>query len=1071
MMKENTKYYAQQEKGSPVASYIHKNNKTPATLLLWLLIALVYFLSAQLGLALAFEQANTSPVWLPTGIAIAALLHFGLRAWPGIFVGAYAANYLTGVSIPVATGIAFGNTLEGLVASYLIIRIAGRIPFGTILHVVRFAAIVLLAAAISASVGVTSLALGGNIEQPAFALLWSTWWLGDVVGALVITPLLLTWFPFSLSVWKTARPFEALFLFGGGILCSVFIFSDWLYINADNFPLSFLFLPFAIWAAVRFRQHGVTAILFMISVFAIYGTLKGFGPFVRASPNESLLLLQGFMGVLMITTLLLAASIDEKRKTTQELHKAKRLLERHVEHRTQELTHINHALESEITNRRHSVDALRSLLESTAYTGEKLFHTCVKDLAAIYDAKYAFISIFADDTKTTMRTLAFWSENHIMENFEYNLEGTPCQDVLRNKMGQVSANAAQQYPKSKMMNQLDVESYFGAELLSPSQALLGLVIVMDTKFMPPREWDEPILGIAASRLALEIERGKTEDELKLAASVFSESVEAIVITDRNGTILRVNPAFSRITGFDSEEVIGKNPRLLSSKQHYKGFYEALWQTLLKEGVWQGEIYDRRKNGELFPAWQTISTVRDKAGEIIQFISIFSDISEKKSSEERIYHLAHYDTITGLPNRIYFQDQLDLALAHGHRQNSTLALLFLDLDNFKVINDAFGHPAGDTLIKQVAHRLSEIVREDDIVARLGGDEFTILLSETHSSQDAALVAEKVLNSLAIPFKHENMDVVVSASIGISTFPTDGENTLTLLKNADSAMYQAKQKGRNNFQFFTAEMNTLVKERLRLEADMRKALELGEFILHYQPQLSLESGEIIGCEALVRWLHPSRGLISPYTFIPVAEESGLIVPLGAWIMRTALTQLQQWQQAGLPDITMSVNLSAQQFGRHNLMQAVQRILSETGVDPKYLELELTESMLMTNVNTTVETLHALRDMGVTLSIDDFGTGYSSMAYLKRFPIDKLKIDQSFVRDLEVDSEDAAIVTATIALGHSLNLTMIAEGVETEQQLDFLRAKGCEQIQGYYFSRPVLAEDFADQLQSGRNVFKDV
>ena len=755
------------------------------------------------------------------------------------------------------------------------------------------------------------------------------------------------------------------------------------------------------------------------------------------------------------------------KKTELEFNEGKRSLEQRVEQRTQELTQTNQTLASEIKDHQQAADALRSLLASTSYAGEKLYQTCVKDLAAIYNAKYAVICIFADEAKTTMRTLAVWAEDRIIDNFEYTLEGSPCQDVLDQKMTLVSTNATHHYPQFGLLKDLNVDSYFGATLISPSQKLLGLVVVMDTNPMPAQGWGEPILGITASRLALELERNAAEDELKLAASVFKESTEAIVITDQEGSILRINPAFSQITGYRPEDVIGENPRILSAEHHDEQFYKVLWDELLNKGVWQGEIWDRRKNGEMFPAWQTITAVKDDNGEIIQFISRFSDISEKKNTEERIYHLAHYDLITGLPNRAFFQDQLERDISHARRQDETLALLFLDLDNFKVINDAFGHPAGDSLLKQVARRLSEVTRKDDMLARIGGDEFTILLTNTQSNQDTALVAEKILNCFVMPFNHEEMEVVVSASIGISTFPSDGEDALTLLKNADSAMYQAKQKGRNNFQFFTAEMNSRVQERLSLENDMRKALEQNEFILHYQPQVNLETGEIIACEALVRWQHPTQGLISPFTFIPVAEESGLIVPLGEWVMRAALTQLNEWHQAELPKIRMSVNLSAQQFGKHNLAHTVTTILNETGMDANCLELELTESMLMADVNSTIETLHTLRDMGIQLSIDDFGTGYSSMAYLKRFPIDKLKIDRSFVCDLTTDSEDAAIVTATIALGHSLNLTMVAEGVETEQQLGFLRTQGCEQIQGYYFSRPLPAEEFTVLLQSKRKL----
>lgn len=1070
MIEEKTEYGESDGTAHPFKLTLRQDNNNPISLLHWALIALVYFVSAKFGLMLAFEQANTSPVWPPTGIAIAALLYFGLRAWPAIFIAAFAANYLTGVSIAVAASIAVGNTIEGLLAGYLILKFADRVPFGSIVNVIRFVAIVSLAAAISALIGVSSLALGGYAGQADTALLWSTWWLGDIVGALVVAPLLLTWFPFSRSSWLTDKPLEAVGLVCAGMFCSALVFSDWLVVDANNSPLAFIFLPFAIWAAVRFRQQGVTAVVFILSIFAIYGTLQGFGPFVRPSENESLLLLQGFMGIMVITALTLAASHDEKRKTERALLRERQTLKQNVEQRNEELIQSNEALEKEVENRQRATEALGSLLASSAYAGERLYYTCLEDLATIFDAKFAFISVFADDTQTTMRTLAFWSEGKVVENLEYPLEGTICKDVMNEKVKLVTESAAQQYPTAEAMQTLAVDSFYGAALISPAQTPFGVVIVMDTEPMSPQLISNPILGLTASRIALEIERNLAEDELKLSASVFNESIEAIVITDRDGAVLRVNPAFTRITGFGGEEVIGENPRLWGSKRHDKAFFEEMWDTLLNDGFWQGELWDRRKSGEIFPTWQTISAVRNTAADIIQFISIFSDISDKKRSEERIHHLAHYDLITGLPNRAFFQEQLEHSLAHARRQRSSLALLFLDLDNFKVINDAFGHPTGDALLDQVAQRLAEIVREEDTVARLGGDEFTILLTDIRDNQDAALVAEKILTSFAQPFKNEGIEMVVSASIGISVYPADGDDGLSLLKNADSAMYQAKQNGRNNFQFFTAEMNVLAQERLSLEADLRRALERDEFMLHFQPQLCLSSGEILGCEALVRWQHPDKGWISPYTFIPVAEESGLIIPLSEWVMRTALEQLKQWQAKGFNTLNMSVNLSAQQFGRQNLVQTVQRLLDETGIDARHLELELTESMLMANVDATIDTLHALRDMGVRLSIDDFGTGYSSMAYLKRFPIDKLKIDQSFVRELTVDSEDAAIVTATIALGHSLNLTVIAEGVETEAQFEFLRAKACEQIQGYYFSRPLPADEFIDLLQDGQNIMRN-
>jgi diguanylate cyclase (GGDEF)-like protein/PAS domain S-box-containing protein len=529
----------------------------------------------------------------------------------------------------------------------------------------------------------------------------------------------------------------------------------------------------------------------------------------------------------------------------------------------------------------------------------------------------------------------------------------------------------------------------------------------------------------------------------------------------------VNPAFCRITGYSTEDIVGQPTSVLKSGRQDPEFYAGFWQALLDNGVWQGEIWNRRKDGAVIPVWQTISVVRDRFGEVDHFISIFSDISEKKMSEERIYHLAHYDALTGLPNRTSFHNEFEEALSHAKRHGRRVALLFLDLDQFKLINDASGHPAGDELLKQVALRLKQTVREEDIVARLGGDEFTVLLDDIPSVEDVDLVAEKILQTLATPFHLDHSELVITTSIGISVFPGDGDDASTLLKNADTAMYRAKAQGRNNSQFFTAEMKTHASERLRLESEMRAALKNNEFLLHYQPQVDTLSGEIIGLETLVRWQHPEKGLIPPGVFIPVAEDSGLIVPLGEWIMKEACKQYRKWQDTGLEPVRIAVNLSGRQFVRQDLRGMVEKVLDDAGIAPSAIELELTESTIMEHVEETVETLKTLRDLGVHLSIDDFGTGYSSMAYLKRFTIDKLKIDQSFVRDLATDSDDAAIVIATIAMAHALNLTVIAEGVETEEQLQFLKENGCEQMQGYYFSRPLPVEKITELLRSGQRL----
>ncbi len=558
------------------------------------------------------------------------------------------------------------------------------------------------------------------------------------------------------------------------------------------------------------------------------------------------------------------------------------------------------------------------------------------------------------------------------------------------------------------------------------------------------------------------ERRKTENQLRLAAKVFENSREAIFITDADNRIITVNEAFSNITGYSRDEVLGQNPSMLQSGEHGPDFYRVMWNSINKDGYWQGEIWDRRKSGEIFPVWVSISVVYDDHGRTSHHIAMYDDITERKAADERIRFLAQHDALTGLPNRSLLQDRLLQALASAQRDGEQVAVLFLDLDHFKTINDSLGHHIGDRLLQEVARRLGHCVRGNDTVSRQGGDEFLTVLGQLKNPGDAAHIAQKMLDAVAQPYDIDGHELRVTPSIGIAIHPDDGHDTETLIKNADAAMYHAKENGRNNYQYFTADLNSRAFERLSVENSLRRGLEQGEFLLHYQPQINLASGAIVGLEALVRWQHPDFGLVPPLRFIPVAEESGLIVPLGEWVLREACRQNRAWQQAGLPAIPVAVNLSAHQFHQKNLAQTISGALQESGLDARYLELELTESVVMRGSESTVETLARLKQMGLMLSIDDFGTGYSSLSYLKRFPIDKLKIDRSFVRDVTLDQDDAAIAGAIIAMAHSLRLKVIAEGVETQEQSDFLKEQGCDEIQGYLFSRPLPAEQMEKLLR---------
>jgi len=559
-----------------------------------------------------------------------------------------------------------------------------------------------------------------------------------------------------------------------------------------------------------------------------------------------------------------------------------------------------------------------------------------------------------------------------------------------------------------------------------------------------------------------VERDRIRGQLRLAARLFECSREAIFVTDRNQSIISVNRAFTEIAGYAPEEVLGKNPRVWSSGRHDADFYRNLYAALDGEGYWQGEIWNKRKNGEIYLEWVSISVIKNDRQEIANYLCIATDISGRKKAEERLQFLANYDELTALPNRRTFDQRLDYALAHAKRYSKQLAVVYMDLDRFKIINDTLGHAAGDLLLREAAGRLRQCLRETDSVARFGGDEFVVLITEFAQKQDVVGIAQKFLEALTCPYLLNGQECHVTASIGISSCPDDSKDAQTLIKNANLAMYRAKERGKNNFQFYSAQMNVYSFNRLALESSLRHALERNEFLLHYQPKLDVRSGTIVGTEALVRWQHPDMGMVAPAQFIPVAEETGLIVPLGVWVLRTACAQTREWQRQGFPHLRVAVNLSPRQFRQENLALEVAGILHETGLDAGSLELEITESMVVQDPEQATKILAELKAIGISLSIDNFGTGYSSLAYFGYLPINSVKIDRSIVQDLPDAADTAAITRAIIAIAHSLKLNVVAEGVESEEQLDFLREHKCPEIQGYYFSQPLWPHEFASMLQ---------
>jgi len=569
------------------------------------------------------------------------------------------------------------------------------------------------------------------------------------------------------------------------------------------------------------------------------------------------------------------------------------------------------------------------------------------------------------------------------------------------------------------------------------------------------------------------ERVRSIEQSNLFAQVLSNSNEAVMITDENNNIVLINQAFVDITGYSEEDVIGRSPRILSSGRHDQAFYRELWRQLKTDGIWRGEILDRRKNGEIYPKWLDISTVRDRNGNLTNYIAIFSDISERKAIEAQLQFLAYHDPLTKLPNRLLLRERFDQAKHSAARGNTEcwVAMLFLDLDQFKNINDTLGHVLGDQLLLSVSERLKSCIRDTDTISRLGGDEFVILLADVMDLGIVSIVAEKILDRLADPFQIHGHTLNTSFSIGIGIYPDDGGDFDTLLKVADTAMYYAKDGGRNAYRFYTEQMNVQAMERLLLQNDLHQALKNNEFVLHYQPQLDLNTGKMVGVEALIRWNSPEAGLVLPGKFIAVAEESGLIVQIGEWVIQEVCRQIRSWQDAGYVPLVVAVNLSAIQFRRGDIVDTVTQALKKARVAPEWLELELTESILIQDVERTLSMVEQLKSTNIRLSIDDFGTGYSSLAYLKRFKVDKLKIDQSFIRNLEVDRDDAAIVRSIIQLAHGLDLRVIAEGVESDKQLAILRNYGCDEVQGYFYSHPLPPEKLVKFLKRRKTLALDV
>jgi diguanylate cyclase (GGDEF)-like protein/PAS domain S-box-containing protein len=822
---------------------------------------------------------------------------------------------------------------------------------------------------------------------------------------------------------------------------------------------------------------------------------------------------------------------------------------------------------------------------ATATSGcisEKYFNALVSSLSKNLEMGTVLIGELTGDKTPSIQTKAVIVNGELIDNFNYELAGTPCENTLDKKYACYPENVQQAFPADKWLKDRAIEGYIGAALIASSGAPMGVLVACSQSPIKNVVCVKASFDMVVARTAAEMERMHTEERLRellqvveqspvviakadinrnldyvnknfesttgytkeevlgkdprfltegvtsdkvykdiwnnitqgkvwsgeilnkrkngshfwakatfgalrnasgeitgyislkeeitqlkesekhlrLAASVFETASEALVVTDVNMNIKMVNKAFSNITGYGSDEAIGQTPAILQSGRQDKDFYADMFDSLNATDVWEGEIWNRRKNGEIYPEWLRISVIRDDVGNHEGYVGLFSDITKRKRNESLIQHQANFDALTGLPNRNLFRDRLSHALDLAEKNHQHVAVLFIDIDHFKYVNETLGHSLGDQLLQDIANRLTHNLKKPKTVSRFGGDEFIVILPDESSLYRIENTALEILKKLERPYCINGDPVFASASIGAAVYPFDGEDAEALLRKAENAMYKAKHKGRNNFQFFTMEMDIEAQQRQELERDLHKAIEKKQLSLVYQPIIDPATGTMISAEALIRWQHPKKGLISPVQFIPLAEEVGLIIPIGEWVLREACREAMRWVNTPKPP-TVSVNLSSIQFQKQNVPNLVKTILAETQLPPERLTLEITESLLVIDDDDTLEQLQEIRRLGINLSIDDFGTGYSSLSYLKKFPVSTLKIDRSFIMGLPDNSEDEALVSAILAMANSLNLTVVAEGVETQEQAELLKRKGCQYLQGYYFSKPLAKDAFEGLL----------
>lgn len=997
-----------------------------------LILAVLYIATAKIGQVFSIPPGNVTPVWIPSGIILAAVLIRGYQILPGIFLGAFVGNvsaYIAFDSVGQIFSSVFSGLLNGtgdvlcaVIGAYAIEKTCGtRSPFFFASHVVRFVLYgAVVGSFVSALFGVTGLAAVGFVPWEAYIDVFVTWWTGYGVGVLIVTPLLV------------ALSFDTItvrFKLGHAVYAIALIVVTATGLGAFQLNLGQIgllaTLPVAMWSVFRLDIQTTFASIIFISGAAVVATAAGVGVFVSSNLNIGLFGLQQFIALLSITLLTLNAVAHERATAQASLSKLAQELDSRVVQRTEDLEHARKKLEASETRLRGLIDCLHAgVVVHSPETEVTLCNPRAAHLLGI------------DRQAMTGMNAANPTWNFTSDNGErLDIDDYPVNQIIRERKPLGNFLLGIVGPCADITWVLANGSPILDENGELKEVIISFVDVTDLK--------------------------KAQIQLKHAAAVFQSTVEGVTITDANGVILDVNPAFSDITGYERQEAIGRNSRMLKSGKHGPGFYQEMWHSLEVLGVWRGEVWNRKKDGTVYPELLTISTVRTEQQEVEAYIGVFTDISQMKQSQEHLDYLAYHDALTGLPNRELLGSHLRRSIKHARRSGSSTGLVFIDLDQFKSINDSLGHHVGDELLKKVAERLVEVVRDDDIVARLSGDEFVVLLGDLQEQESAIVAVDRIMGAFNGVFAVEGQKLRITASLGVSVFPQDADNATDLMRHADAAMYRVKDEGRNGYCFFTPAISAAVLEYARLGNALGEAVENEEFVLHYQPQVDLQSGKIVGVEALLRWNHANLGDVSPGRFIPIAEQSGRIRKIGKFVLQSACKQGVAWMNSGLNFGRISVNVSGHEFQSADYFDELERVIEKTGLPPECLVLELTESVLMKRKGENAKLLKAIRDLGIQVAIDDFGTGYSSLSYLSGLPIDKLKIDREFIRDILADENDAALTASIIAMSHALNLEIIAEGVETEVQAEFLRSHECRYAQGYLFGKPVAPDKVSAQF----------